>query len=91
MHGYSKKPICIDFWLDAHDMLERKSWKAGCIIETFWLHLYNTVLVSVRLREKGSTFWTDRVIFMRRSLLNGKMVGGNVHLERPLLDNLVIE
>lgn len=22
--------ICIDFWLDAHDMLERKSWKAGC-------------------------------------------------------------
>ena len=22
--------ICIDFWLDAHDMLERKSWKADC-------------------------------------------------------------
>ncbi|KAL6637095.1 hypothetical protein ACP70R_024667 [Stipagrostis hirtigluma subsp. patula] len=26
-----------------------------------------------------------------KGLLNGKLLGGNAHLERPLLDSLVIE
>uniref|UniRef100_A0A0A8XN77 CBS domain-containing protein n=1 Tax=Arundo donax TaxID=35708 RepID=A0A0A8XN77_ARUDO len=43
------------------------------------------------LEENGNTVTTELQSTSVRGLLNGKMLSGNAHLERPLLDNLVIE
>ncbi|XP_062214905.1 chloride channel protein CLC-d-like [Phragmites australis] len=43
------------------------------------------------LEENGNTATTELQSTSVRRLLNGKMLGGNAHLERRLLDNLVIE
>ncbi|CAN6298168.1 unnamed protein product [Urochloa humidicola] len=43
------------------------------------------------LEEDGNTAMAELQSTSVRGLLNGKLLGGNAHLERPLLDNLVIE
>ncbi|WVZ60181.1 hypothetical protein U9M48_010234 [Paspalum notatum var. saurae] len=43
------------------------------------------------LEEDGNTVMSELQSTSVRGLLNGKMLGGNAHLEHPLLDNLVIE
>jgi chloride channel 7 len=43
------------------------------------------------LEEDGNTVMAELQSTSVRALLNGRLLGGNAHLERPLLDNLVIE